>query len=349
MANGLNMRALIGLAVLLTALMPASAGARALSLMLDAPSLVAPWQAVFIGPFTAATAIQATAGLRAGGLAELQQQAKTPDDPFDLVMVDSEDLAAGCAGNLFEKLDWPQIGGRDHYLPVAVSDCGVGATVDNVVLAWDREKLSGTATWADFWDVTKYPGKRGLRDGVRGNLEIALMADGVAPGDVYKVLATNDGVDRAFRKLDQLRPYLVWWRTPADAARILGSGDVLMTSAPSAAIIEAGRTEHRDFAIQWTDSLYDVLSWAIVKGSAEMHAAVQFLYFSGTPAIEARLVSAAAEGGLAKGANDGLAPEAAAQSPTAPANLQSALRLDLAFWQANLTKLRQRFDAWLGH
>ena len=106
------------------------------------------------------------------------------------------------------------------------------------MLAWDRDKFLRTPTWADFWDVAKYPGKRGLRNGVRGNLEIALMADGVAPGDVYKVLATSDGVDRAFRKLDQLKPYIVWWQTDAEAARILGSGDVLMTSAPCAAIVQ---------------------------------------------------------------------------------------------------------------
>ena len=101
----------------------------------------------------------------------------------------------------------------------------------------------GTATsfprtpgWADFWDVAKYPGKRGLHRGVRGNLEFALIADGVSPGDVYKVLATSEGVDRAFRKLDQLKPYIVWWQDDAEAARILASGDVLMTSASAPAI-----------------------------------------------------------------------------------------------------------------
>ena len=67
--------------------------------------------------------------------------------------------------------------------------------------------------------MAKYPGKRGLRKGVQGNLEIALMADGVAPGDVYRTLRGSDGVARAFRKLDQLKPYLVFWpigdRTPS--------------------------------------------------------------------------------------------------------------------------------------
>ncbi len=162
-------------------------------------------------------------------------QAKAPDNTWDLVMVDSDELATGCSDGLFEKLDWSAIGGKDHYLPQAVSDCGVGAGVASLVLAWDRDKFPGTPGWADFWDVAKYPGKRGLFHGVRGNLEFALIADGVAPGDVYKVLATSDGVDRAFRKLDQLKPYIVWWQDGAEAAHILASGDVLMTSAYRAA------------------------------------------------------------------------------------------------------------------
>jgi putative spermidine/putrescine transport system substrate-binding protein len=337
---------LIGAAALLAAsILPA--GARDLSVTLRRPSLLAPWQSVFIAPFTAATGIRVSPGVWSGGIPTLTQQVKAPDSPWGLVMVDSEELAAGCASGLLEKLDWTQIGGREHYLPIAVSDCGVGALLSNTVLAWDRDKLAGSPGWADFWDVTKFPGKRGLHKGVRGNLEIALMADGVAPGDVYKTLSSADGLDRAFRKLDQLRPYIVWWDTPEDASRILGSGDVLMTSAPSAAIVAAGPAAHRNFAIQWGDSLLDVLSWAVAKGSPDLHDAMQFLYFSGTPAIEARLAATAAEGGLAKGANDGLPPELAAVSPTTAANMQTALRLDTTFWQANLAKLRQRFDAWL--
>ncbi len=342
------MRALIGAAALLAAsLMPA--GARDLSLMLRRPGLLGPWQTVFIAPFTGTTGIHAAAGVWQGGAEALAQQAKSPENRWDLIMVDGEELAAGCAGGLFEKLDWSQIGGREHYLPIAVSDCGVGASLSSIVLAWDRDKLAGSASWPDFWDVTRYPGKRGLHKGVRGNLEIALMADGVAPGDVYKVLATSDGVDRAFRKLDQLRPYVVWWDTPEDSSRILGSGDVLMTSAPSVAIGEAMRATHRNFAVQWADSLMDVLSWSILKSSPETREATQFLYFSGTPAIEARLPAQGAEGGLAKGANDFVPPEFAAMSPASPANMQNALRLDVAFWQSNLAKLRQRFDAWLAH
>jgi putative spermidine/putrescine transport system substrate-binding protein len=197
--------------------------------------------------------------------------------------------------------------------------------------------------------VAKYPGKRGLRKTVRGNLEFALMADGVGPGDVYKTLSTSDGVERAFRKLDQLKPYIVWWSTATEAAHILASGDVLMTSAPSAQIAMPSEHEHKNFGLQFTASLFELQSWAIIKGSPSRRIAQQFLYFTGMPAVELRLLQQSGEGGLAKGLNDGLPPELAAISPSSPANLAAGLRIDAAFWHDNLPKLQQRFDAWQGH
>ncbi len=304
---------------------------------------------VFAKPFTAATTIPVKQESWDGGIDTLRTQFKTPDNAWDLVMVDSDELAAGCSDNIFEKLDWSAIGGKDHYQPQAVSDCGVGAGVSSLVLAWDRDKFPATPTWADFWDVAKYPGKRGLFQGVRGNLEFALIADGVAPNEVYKVLGTSEGVDRAFRKLDQLKPYIVWWQDGAEAAHILASGDVLMTSAYAPPIATVNRTAHRNFGVQWSASLYHVQSWAILKGSPNLRQATQFLYFAGTPAIEARLVGLFGEGGLAKGANDGLPPELAQISPTTTANLAAALRVDTGFWHDNLAKLRPRFDDWLAH
>lgn len=165
----------------------------------------------YIQPFTAATQITVHQEDWDGNMDALR--ARASEGGWDLVQVSADDLASGCTDGLFETLDWPAIGGKDHYLGLAVSDCGVGSTLSNTVLAWDRDKFQATPTWADFWDVAKIPGKRGLAKSVRGALEFALMADGVAPGDVYKSLGTSDGVDRAFRKLDQLKPYIVWWQT----------------------------------------------------------------------------------------------------------------------------------------
>jgi putative spermidine/putrescine transport system substrate-binding protein len=306
-------------------------------------------QSAYVQPFTSITGTPVQQQIWEGGIDTLRTQAKATDDTWDLVLVDAEELSTGCGEGLFAKLDWSAIGGKDHYLPQAVSDCGIGAVIVNTVLAWDKDKLPVAPSWSDFWDVAKYPGKRGLRKGVRGNLEFALMADGVAPGDVYKTLATPDGVDRAFRKLDQLKPYIVWWSAETEAAHILASGDVLMTSAPSGQIATMAEREHKNFGLQFTASLFEVQSWVIMKGSPSARMAQQFLYFTGMPAVEVRLLQHGGEAGLAKGLNDGLPPELAAMSPGNLANLGAGLKIDAVFWRDALPKLRQRFDAWQGH
>jgi putative spermidine/putrescine transport system substrate-binding protein len=334
-------------AVALLATSISCAAARDLTVVSRGQGSVEPFRKVFMQAFVGATGIAVSQESWDGGIAALETHLKATDDPWDVVELRGDELAAACADGLLEKLDFSAIGGKDHYLDQGVSDCGVGAAMSNIVLAWDRDKFPATPTWADFWDIAKYPGKRGLFHGPRGNLEIALIADGVAPADVYKVLATAEGVDRAFRKLDQLKPYLVWWTTGADAVHILSSGDVLMTSAPSDQIAVAARSGPRNFGMQWTASLAEVKSWAIVKASPNLRQAMEFLYFAGTPAIEGRLLEVAGASGLAKRANELLPPELVAISPTSPANLGAAIRFDDGFWRDNQTKLGQRFDAWL--
>ena len=84
-------------------------------------------------------------------------------------------------------------------IPTAVdlSPCGVGMLTGAAVLTYNTARLpNGRTSWADFWDVVKYPGKRGLKYAPEWTLEVALLADGVAPGDVNAVLNTQAGVDR---------------------------------------------------------------------------------------------------------------------------------------------------------
>ncbi len=303
-------------------------------------------RAVLFKPFAAVTGIAVQEAARAGGLEELHGH-KDLAAGWDLVLLGGDELLRVCDEGLIEKLDWSAIGGKEHYLPTAVSDCGVGSIAYSFVLAWDRDKYPAAPSWADFWDVAKYPGKRGLMRGPRTNLEVALLADGVPPGDVYRTLRTADGIDRAFRKLDQIRPYAVWWDTEQDAGRLLGSGEVLMTSATNAEVAAANRTEHRNWGVQWAGSLSAIESWAIPKGSPNQRQANQFLYFAGDTAIQARLAMQAPYAGLAKGALDDIPPPLAAGLPLAPVNQAGALPIDEAFWRDNLDKLNQRFAAWL--
>ena len=88
--------------------------------------------------------------------------------------MESEELLLGCEEGLYEKLDWTKLGGKDKYMPEAVNDCGVGAIVYSFIMAYDGDKIKGDApkSWADFWNVQKWPGKRGAYKDAR------IMIDG---------------------------------------------------------------------------------------------------------------------------------------------------------------------------
>ena len=265
--------------------------------------------------------------------------------PPDLVLVSGGVLLAGCKSQALIHLDWGALG-RDRYLTQAASDCGAGAYLNAVALAWDRDKLAITPGWTDFWDVARYPGRRGLQRGARGNLEIALMADGVSPGDIYRTLRGTDGQDRAFRKLDQLKPYIIWWDKPDQPAQWLGAGKVAMTSSPTATLLHAGDGAHRHYGLAWADSLGEVQSWAIPQGAAHQAAAVSALLIVSDIARQADFARMTGLGPSTHGAVDLLPPNVRAGSPSAAANLGGTLEIDEPFWQENGTKIETRFSAW---
>jgi putative spermidine/putrescine transport system substrate-binding protein len=265
----------------------------------------------------------------------------------DLALLDGPRLAALCRAQLVQKLDWGGLG-RDRFLPGAATDCGAGAYLAATVLAWDRDKLAGTPAWGDFWDVTRHPGRRGLHRGARGNLEIALMADGVAPADVYRMLRSAEGVDRAFRKLDQLKPYILWWDQPAQPAQMLASAKVLMTSAPASFLPEIGGTGPAHVGVQWAGSLSEVEAWAIAKDAPHADAALMAIGIAADPARQAEFARSTRLGPATR-PGFSLLPEAVrAQSPSLPANLGAGLAIDEGFWLDAGEKLDARFAAWIG-
>lgn len=289
-------------------------------------------RAAMLQPFTAASGVPTTTLNWSGGLDALRTTVAAT--PVDVVLGTAGEVANGCDAGIFEKLDWAALGGRDRLAAGAATDCGVGALYRATILAWDREKYAATPAWPDFWDVVRAPGKRGLRLGARGNLEFALLADGVAPGDVYRTLRSDAGIDRAFRKLDQIRPYLVWWSDDAQAARILASGEVLMTSAPAGAITRVNRTEGRAIAMQWTGATASMAFWARVKGSDNQAATTRFLTYAADPRNLTGLTAAGPYGSLARDA-------------VQPDGFAGVLPADEVFWRENGARLGARFDVWV--
>ncbi|WP_233170317.1 ABC transporter substrate-binding protein [Aquitalea sp. ASV15] len=300
----------------------------------------------YYAPFTKATGIKVVGGEYNGEMAKVKAMVDTKSVSWDVLEVESPELARGCDEGMFEKLDYSKIGNKADFVPGAAQSCGVGIFVWSTVLAYNADKLKvGPTSWKDFWDVKKFPGKRGMRKGAKYTLEVALMADGVAPKDVYKVLATPAGVDRAFKKLDQLKPNIQWWEAGAQPPQYLVSGDVVMSSAYNGRIANTQK-EGKNLKIVWNGGMYDFDSWAIPKGSPNKDAALKFIAFASKPENQKVYSQNIAYGPTNKKAVPLLDSKLVADLPTAPQNIKSGVAVDVAFWADFGESLEQRFNAW---
>jgi putative spermidine/putrescine transport system substrate-binding protein len=283
-----------------------------------------------------------------GGIGVLRGRAASGASNWDLVQVEGEELLIGCDEGLFEPIDWPAVGGHENYIPEAVHPCGVGAILYAFVLAWDRGLAGGEPrSWADFLDPGRIPGRRAMRRGPKTTLEIALLGDGVPPAEVYRLLGTDAGVDRAFRALGRIRDGLLWWERGSEPARWLASGEAALAVAYNGRIAAANSLDGRNFGIAWAGNLYTLDSWVIMRGSPNRALALDFLRFAGQAEVQARLPAEIPYGVTARRANSLLPRDLLAALPTAPAHLEAGLRIDDRFWVTNLERLTQRFNDWV--
>lgn len=279
----------------------------------------------------------------------LRAQVESGSPKWDVVRLTQESLVAGCDEGLLEPIDWDSIPEKADYLSAGVHECGVGAAFAAMILTYDGKKISDAPTsWADFWNTDKWPGKRGLRFTPVENLEIALMADGVAGKDVYSVLATSEGQDRAFAKLDELKDDILWWKSGAESIQNIASSEVAMTTTWNGRPTLANR-ENKDFdlRIAWeANPMLELESFAIVKGAKNMEEAKKWIAYSVNPERQAAFARIVPYGGPNTKLNDLLEPAVLRDLPTAPDNRKNAVDVDARFWLLNIDALTARFANW---
>lgn len=300
----------------------------------------------FYKPFEQASGNKITAGEYNGEMGLIQAMVTTGNVTWDVVQVEGPELLRGCETGLFEPLDGLDLKPGD-FLPGTLSDCGAGLLVWSMAVAYNADKLaSAPQGWKDFWDVQKFPGKRALRKGAKYTLEFALMADGVSPAEVYQVLATPEGVSRAFKKLDQIKPYIQWWESGAQPMQFLASGDVVMSTAFNGRVF-AAQEEGANMGIVWDGSIYSIDSWAIPKGSKNSDAARAFISMSLQPQQQKIHTEKLGYGSTNRKVSDLVDAGLLARLNTAPQNLEGALVLNDEFWVDYGEDLEERFNVWV--
>jgi putative spermidine/putrescine transport system substrate-binding protein len=300
----------------------------------------------FNQPFEKTTGNSLTVVEYNGEQAKVKAMVEAKRVNWDVVEVESGELNRGCDDGLYEKLDWSKIAKKSDLIPEADQVCGVGFVVWSTVFAYNGDKLKTEPTgWADFWDVKKFPGKRGMRKGARYNLEFALMADGVPAKDVYKVLASKQGQDRAFNKLDQLKANIQWWEAGAQPPQFLVAGDVVMSTAFNGRI-DAAQREGKNLKIVWNGSIYDLDYWAIPKGSPNKALAEKYIAYTVAAAQQQNYANQIAYGPANVAAIKALDPKTLANLPNSPKNGKDSVLQDIRFWTDHGEDLEQRFASW---
>lgn len=298
-------------------------------------------------PYTAKTGIKIVEQEYGGEIAKIKAMIESGNTTIDVVDVDAPTLLQGCDEGIFEEIDWSQIGPQEEWIEGTTSECGVGTIVYATVLAYDGAKFpDGVTTIKDLFDTERFPGKRGLWKNPATNLEFALLADGVAPAEVYDVLSTPEGVDRAFAQLDTIKSSIVWWEAGAQAPQLLASGEVALTTAWNGRIYNANK-EGKDFRIVWDNQILDSNFWAIPKGAKNIDASVEFIKYAVEPKVLAEMTKYIPYGPVRKSATEFVAPADAVNLPTSPENLTVSLTLDNAFWADHGDEIRRRFTTWL--
>ncbi|MFV0303401.1 MAG: ABC transporter substrate-binding protein, partial [Paracoccus sp. (in: a-proteobacteria)] len=292
----------------------------------------------------------------------IKAQVEAGNVTTDVASVEYADAVRLCDEGLLEEIDasilLPAADGSaaaDDFIPGAVTDCFVGTDVYSMILAYDETQFPHAKPMgpADFFDNAKYPGQRTMRKGAKFNLELALMADGVAPDQVYETLGTPEGLDRAFARLDTIRNDVIWWEAGAQPPQLLADGEVSMAFAFNGRIFNAAQAEGKPFRIIWDGQIYEMEGWVVPKGAPHLDDAKKFIAFSTAPEQQARAAefisygpprkSAAALVGNIEGTNVPMGPNL----PTFADNMKQALASDLDFWVDHDAELQERFNAWL--
>ena len=302
-------------------------------------------------PYGAEKNIDVRPAIWDGDLADITAMVTKRQFRADVIDLELPMAVQACNQGLLEKID-PAIlppgadgtpAARD-FVPGAIGPCWAGGMVYSQVMVFSPKLKHAPENLADFFDTKKFPGKRALsRAGAKFNLEMALLADGVAPGDIYKTLDTPQGLDRAFAKLTALNP--IWAHDSVGALGWLNNGQAVMITALNGDVPAplAPNTI-------WDHQLYELDVLGIPAGDPNRKAALDYIAYATGSAPLAGVASWVAYG-PARHSSLALVkpnPETGAAMrpllPTAPENFRRAFAIDNGWWLAHGAAIAPRWQ-----
>lgn len=301
----------------------------------------------------------------AEAVAKLRAMNEAGNVTWDLVDVVAADAIRLCDEGLAMEIDPDEdlaaapdgTPASEDFGDLIVSDCFIPQIVYSTTFGYRTDKVGDTPPTdvCAVFDTETYPGKRSLEKRPINNMEWALICDGVADEDVYDVLETEEGQDRAFAKLDTIKDDVIWWSAGADTPQLLADGEVVMGSTYNGRLFSVIEEQNQPVAMLWDAQVFDLDGWIIPAGLPDdrlarvldfvkfatdtQRLADQSKYISYGPArlSSAPLVSTHAELGI----------DMAPHMPTDPANAKHTFLYNYEWWADYRDDLDAKFQAWL--
>jgi putative spermidine/putrescine transport system substrate-binding protein len=279
------------------------------------------------------------------GLSDVRTQVKANAVQWDVVELYAGQCQQAANEGLIEPLDYNVI--RTDGVPKElVQSHWVGFTAYSTVLAWNTKVYGDNPpkNWADFWDIKRFPGTRALSGyGPTVNAEMALMADGAAKDKLYPL-----DLDKAFAKLKELKPNVIWWNSGAQAGQLALSGEADMLSI-WVARIDAAIKEGAPYDFTYEQGVVDIECLVIPKGSKKKDLAMKVINDFLKPELQADLPKYVPYGPVNQKAYETgkITPDMLKTANSTPEAMAKQIILNKPYWAENGQKAQERWDAFL--
>ncbi|GBQ27398.1 ABC transporter substrate-binding protein [Gluconacetobacter azotocaptans] len=279
-------------------------------------------------------------------LAKIRAMVETGSVSWDVVGTSGASFMLGVKLGLFERITDDMVD-QSHLIPGARTPYGVPSEIFATVLGYSTRAFphDHPRTFADFWDVKKFPGRRMLPARPTTVLEAALLADGVPAADVYATLSTPAGLQRALDKVRAIRPSVaVWWNSGAQVVQALASGDAAMALGWNGRF-QDGQDADLPIAMSWDQSILQVGYFLIVKGAPDRDAAIRFLRYISSAEAQARFSRYVAYGPTRTDVLPGIEPARRTRLPSTPERMARGLFVDNDWWARHGQDATEKYTA----
>jgi putative spermidine/putrescine transport system substrate-binding protein len=301
----------------------------------------------------------------AEAVAKLRAMNEAGNITWDLVDVEGADSIRLCDEGLAMEIDHDSMlaaapdgtSASDDFGDSIVSDCFIPQIVFSTTVGYRLDMVGDTppTSICALFDLEAYPGKRALNKRPLANVEWALLCDGVPKDEIYDVLATEEGQDRALAKLDTIKDSVIWWSAAAETPQLLADGEIVMGSTYNGRLFSAIAEQNQPIGMLWDAQMLDFDGWIVPAGLPEDRLArvMDFLNFATDTqrlADQAAYISygpARASSAPLVGNHAELGIPMAPHMPTDPANAQNVFVTQYEFWADYRDDIDAKFQSWL--